>query len=111
MVSPRLRPSFPLVLALIFAGTALASAAATLSQPVAPVRSVTDEYFGTRVVDPYRWMESEHAELTTWLGAQGAYTTEQLARVPGRDKLHARIRELDRTRMSERARFAPLVKA
>ena len=25
--------------------------------PVAPVRPVTDDYFGTKVVDNYRWME------------------------------------------------------
>jgi len=32
--------------------------AAHTRQPVAPVRAVTKEYFGTKVVDPYRYMEN-----------------------------------------------------
>ena len=27
-------------------------------QPVAPVRPVTDDYYGTKIVDPYRYMEN-----------------------------------------------------
>jgi prolyl oligopeptidase len=39
----------------------LCTAAVALAQtqpPVAPVRTVTDTYFGTTVADPYRYMEN-----------------------------------------------------
>src|SRR4051812_31236372 len=43
----------------------------------------------------YRWMEgNDNPETTAFLRAQGAWTAAQLARIPGRDALLARIREL-----------------
>jgi prolyl oligopeptidase len=45
---------------------------------------VTDEYFGTRIVDPYRWMESMDAETVDWMKAQGRYTRGLLDSIPGR---------------------------
>ncbi|MBV9613307.1 MAG: hypothetical protein JO091_12605, partial [Acidobacteriaceae bacterium] len=45
-----------------------AVAGAQTKPPTAPVRPVTDDYFGTKLVDPYRWMEnSKSAEFQTWL--------------------------------------------
>ena len=68
----------------------------TLKQPVAPVRPVTDDYFGTRVTDPYRWMENlKSPEVQAWMKAQAAYTKAYLAKLPGRDALAARIEALD----------------
>ncbi|MGA8639782.1 MAG: prolyl oligopeptidase family serine peptidase [Candidatus Sulfotelmatobacter sp.] len=67
-----------------------------LKQPVAPVRTVTDDYYGTKVVDPYRYMENlKDPEVQAWMKAQNDYTRAQLARIPGREKLLERIRKLD----------------
>jgi len=64
--------------------------------PKTPVREVTDDYFGTKVVDPYRWLENTtDAEVVAWMKAQNDYTREQLARIPGRDQLFERIKSLD----------------
>jgi prolyl oligopeptidase len=64
--------------------------------PKTPVRNVTDEYFGTKVVDPYRWLENTaDPEVAAWMKAQNDYTREQLARIPGRDQLLERIKSLD----------------
>jgi hypothetical protein len=34
------------------------SSSAPPSPPVAPVKPVTDDYYGTKIVDPYRYMEN-----------------------------------------------------
>jgi prolyl oligopeptidase len=59
--------------------------------PVAPVRPVTEDMYGTKVTDRYRWMESEDAEWQTYVRAEGDYTTKVLALIPGRDQLAAEI--------------------
>ena len=79
------------------AGTCTLHAADKLSQPVAPVRPVTDIYFGTSVVDPYRWMEDlKSPEVQTWMKGQAAYTKDYLSKLPGRDDLLKRIAALDK---------------
>src|SRR5712692_426970 len=43
--------------------------------PVATVRVVTDEYFGVKVADPYRYMEDlTNAEVSAWFKGQNDYT-------------------------------------
>ena len=51
---------------------------AQLTAPVAPVRPVTDVYFGTAVVDPYRWMEAGGPELLDYMKAENAVTEQAL---------------------------------
>jgi prolyl oligopeptidase len=64
--------------------------------PVAPVRPVTDDYFGIKVTDPYRYFEkSDIPDFMAWLKGQDAYTRAQLARIPARDALLKRVIELD----------------
>jgi prolyl oligopeptidase len=66
--------------------------------PRARVAPVEDEYFGTGVVDSYRWMEtSGDGELKRWLEAQGHYTGGVLERIPARSALLARIHALDQS--------------
>jgi prolyl oligopeptidase len=58
------------------------------------VDTVTD-YFGTRVADPYRWMEAiESPEVADWIRVQNAITMPYLASLPGRDHFQARITAL-----------------
>jgi len=64
--------------------------------PKTPVREVTEDYFGTKVTDPYRWLENtSDPEVVSWMKSQNDYTREQLAQIPGRDKLLDRIKSLD----------------
>ena len=39
---------------------------------------MTDVYFGTSVVDPYRWMESGGQELLDYIPAENAVTEQAL---------------------------------
>jgi prolyl oligopeptidase len=64
--------------------------------PVAPVRPVVDDYFGTKITDPYRYMELlDNPEVSEWMKAQNDYTRRVLARISGRSELLARIEQLD----------------
>jgi prolyl oligopeptidase len=66
--------------------------------PVAPVRPVTDNYFGVSVTDPYRYMENlSDPDVDAWFKGQNAYTRGVLGKLHGRDALLARIRELDQS--------------
>ena len=73
-----------------------AIASAQQKPPVAPVRPVTDDYYGTKITDPYRWMENVKApEFQSWAKAQATYTQDMLKSLPGRERLFNRIKELD----------------
>ena len=66
-----------------------------LKQPVAPLRPVTDDYYGTKIVDNYRYMENlKDPEVQKWMRAQADYTRTVLDGLPGRAALLARINEL-----------------
>ncbi len=72
------------------------SARAADGPPVAPVRPVTDTYFGTQVVDDYRWLEDlRNPEVQAWMKAQAAYAKGVLEAIPGREQLLTRIHELN----------------
>jgi prolyl oligopeptidase len=74
------------------------SAVGALTPPATPIREVTDEYFGTKIIDPYRWLEDLRSpEVSAWMKAQNDYTRALLDRIPSRDKLQARIAGLDQT--------------
>ena len=71
-------------------------AKAQLQLPKTPVREVTDQYFGVKVMDPYRWLENtSDPEVIAWMKAQNDYTRAVLARIPGRAELLDRVKELD----------------
>jgi prolyl oligopeptidase len=54
-----------------------------------------DDYFGTKVVDPYRWLEDENsAETKAWVDAQNRVTFAYLDSIPYREKLKARLTQL-----------------
>lgn len=56
----------------------------------------TDEYFGTRVADPYRWLEDDRSEATkNWVTAQNKITFNYLENIPWRTAWLNRIEELN----------------
>lgn len=55
----------------------------------------SDNYFGTIVHDPYRWLENDtSAETAEWVKAQNAVTFSYLEKIPFRNKLKERIAQL-----------------
>ncbi len=63
--------------------------------PPAHTVDQTDDYHGTLVPDPYRWLEDPDApETRAWVEAQNALTFDTLRRIPAREKIQARLTEL-----------------
>lgn len=57
--------------------------------------SVSDDYFGTSVSDPYRWLEDDRSEETAeWVKAENEVTFGYLEQIPYRDEIKARLTEL-----------------
>ena len=78
---------------------AVAAAAPAHAQRVQypPTRTVeqTDDYHGTRIADPYRWLEDLDSPATAeWVKAQNGLTFGYLAGLPGRDALKQRLTEV-----------------
>lgn len=64
--------------------------------PLAPVRPVTDTYWGVTVSDPYRYMEDlKDPEVVTWMRAQNAHTRALLDSIPARAPMLARVKEIE----------------
>jgi len=83
-----------LPMALALAGTVL-SATAPLAYPPTRRAEVVEDYFGTKVADPYRWLEDDNsAETKAWVEAQNKVTYAYLEQIPEREKLRARLTKL-----------------
>lgn len=68
-----------------------------ISYPVPPTDlTVTDEYFGIKVADPYRPLENDTApETLKWVDAENAVTDEYLSKIPFRAELRKRLEQLN----------------
>jgi prolyl oligopeptidase len=89
-----MKRSWPLVLLLLPALVA-AQSAPTLQYPKTRTVEQVDDYFGTRVADPYRWLEDDNsAETKAWVEAQNAVTFAYLGAIPERRAIETRLTEL-----------------
>ncbi|MFT3885626.1 MAG: prolyl oligopeptidase family serine peptidase [Flavobacteriales bacterium] len=56
---------------------------------------MADDHFGTRIADPYRWLENDtSAETADWVKRQNAVTTAYLEKIPFRKDIARRYEEL-----------------
>lgn len=56
---------------------------------------ITDEYFGEKVADPYRWLEDDRSAKTEeWVKAQNVTTENYLTKIPARESIKSRLSEL-----------------
>ena len=85
-----------MVRVLFFLGVAATAAfAAPLNYPKARRSDVVDDYFGTRVPDPYRWLEDpDSAETLEWTKEENAMTESYLHELPERALFKDRLTQL-----------------
>jgi prolyl oligopeptidase len=68
---------------------------AILSSPRTKAVLQIDDYHGTPVPDPYRWLEETDApETREWIEAENRVTFSFLEKIPGRDRIRDRLTEL-----------------
>jgi prolyl oligopeptidase len=75
--------------------TAMPMMAAALDYPASPRGDVVDDYHGTKVADPYRWLEDlDSPQTIAWEQAQNALTLPFLAALPEHEPLQKRLTSL-----------------
>jgi prolyl oligopeptidase len=68
---------------------------APITYPETKKVDVSDDYFGTRVPDPYRWLEDDRApEVTAWVEAQNKVTFAYLNQISYRAAIKDRLMKL-----------------
>lgn len=68
---------------------------AQMKYPVTRKTDQTDEYFGKKVADPYRWLEDDNSQETmAWVKEQNLVTAEYLSKIPYREKIKQRLEEI-----------------
>ncbi len=71
------------------------STANPLTYPEAPKDATVDEYFGTKVPDPYRPLENDTAAATVaWVEAENRVTNDYLSKIPFREDIRKRLTDL-----------------
>ncbi len=66
-----------------------------LSYPKTNSVEQVDDYHGTKVADPYRWLEAvDSPETKAWIAAQNALTESYLTTIPERARISKRLTEL-----------------
>jgi len=87
-----------LLLASTIASWVTCSAQALDSVPKTPLRPVTDTYFGTSVVDPYRWLENPlDPEVKAWAALQTRFALAYRDSTPIYAHFKSRVAELSQT--------------
>ncbi len=66
-----------------------------LHYPEARKCDQTDDYFGVKVADPYRWLENDTSQETeAWVKAENEVTFDYLKKIPYREKIRQRLESL-----------------
>src|SRR5437660_1142307 len=66
-----------------------------LIYPPTKTSDAVDVLHGVKVPDPYRWLEDEKSpEVKKWMAEEDKQARDYLGRLPGRDKLSKRLKEL-----------------
>src|SRR3989454_4259148 len=95
MTTALLRPAGGVFFLPGFFTSAAPAGAQTLQYPTARKSDVVDDYHGTRVPDPYRWLEDpDSPESRAWIEAQNRLTEAYLAAIPARTTIRDRLTKL-----------------
>jgi prolyl oligopeptidase len=84
--------SILLLLALVLVSEATAQ---PINYPKTAKIDHVDTYFGTKVADPYRWLENvDSSNVSEWVDAQNKVTFDYLAKIPFRNQIRERLEKI-----------------
>jgi prolyl oligopeptidase len=82
-----------LVMAILISCTGLVKK--TIEYPLTKKGDVIDSYFGTKVPDPYRWLEDDKStETSAWVKEQNKVTFGYLEAIPYREDIKSRLEKM-----------------
>jgi prolyl oligopeptidase len=68
---------------------------AQIKYPVAKKSAQTDDYFGTKVADPYRWLEDDNSEETKhWVSEENKVTQDYLSSISFHDSVKSKLTDM-----------------
>jgi len=74
---------------------AMASCNHKIKYPVTKKVDTVDNYFGTKVADPYRWLENDTSAATAeWVKEQNQVTNDYLSNIPFREKIREKLTKI-----------------
>jgi prolyl oligopeptidase len=90
-----MKPTFAISALASLLTTLLVAADQPFVYPQPPKSDQTDDYFGTKVADPYRPLENVDADATKkWIEAENKLTFDYLATIPERKKINEKLTAL-----------------
>ena len=82
---------FLLIMGVVF----LCSCNQKIKYPVTKKVDVVDDYFGTKVADPYRWLEDDTTQaVADWVVAENKVTENYLSKIPFRDQMREKLTKI-----------------
>jgi prolyl oligopeptidase len=88
----KMRLLFATVVLLVACSCSRPNESARLAYPGAKRSDQVDDFFGTKVADPYRWLENADApETSAWVEAENKVTFAYLRGIPERDRIKKRL--------------------
>ena len=92
MQSFRSRIFTVLIVSANFGVSAIPASGQSLNYPVTRKSDQVDDYHGTKVADPYRWLEDDNAaETLAWVKAENEVTFDYLNKIPYRAQVKHRL--------------------
>ena len=106
-MSPKISKITSHAIALAFLSVAPGQTFAQTDYPQAKQVDQTDDYHGTIVADPYRWLgDTEAADTRAWIEAENEITFAYLNSIPEREYVRERLTQLWNYEHTERAQRA-----
>lgn len=82
---------FLIIMGVVF----LCSCNQKIKYPVTKKTDVVDDYFGTKVADPYRWLEDDTTRaVADWVVAENQVTENYLSKIPYRDQMREKLTKI-----------------